>query len=442
MKRLKNNVRGISLAALLCLSLSGSTLSAQSMSLQNCIDYAIGHNVSIQQQELSRQNQEITLNSSKMNRLPDVNASVGQGWGFGRSTGRDGSTVDQTSSQTSFSIGASVPLFTGFRIPNQIKSNRYSLEAASATLEKARRDIGIQVATYYLNALYYKGMTLVQQRQLELDSVNCENAKALFEAGKRPESEVAAAEAQLAMSRHNLTEAQGNEILARLDLMQMLNLEGNVEQFSIQDIDTKKMGAEIEPADQVFHAALENHPSIMAAKYNLESSKYQLKATKSGYMPTLSFNASYSNSYYHLYNSQNMSLHKQLDLNGSEYLGLSLNIPIFDRFSTRNNVRQAKLNIESQHLALTEAQQNLRKEIQQAYWNAVKARENYASAQKAHQSTSLAYQYEAERYASGKGTNYDLQQASTNRQKAQHDELQAKYEFLMRLRILQFYNGQ
>lgn len=439
---MKNKTYLKAIAASVMMLAAASQAAAQSMSLQECIDYAIGHNTAIQQQELSRQNQEINLSSAKASRLPDVSASVGQGWGFGRSTSRDGSTVDQTSAQTSFNISASVPIFTGFRIPNQVKSNRYSLEAASATLEKARRDVGIQVATYYLNALYYKGLTAVQQSQYELEQANCRNAHALFEAGKRPESEVAAAEAQVAVSRHSLTEAQGNETLARLDLMQLLNLEGDVEQFSIQDIDTARLGTEIGSADLIFSAALQNHPSILAAKYNLESSKYQLKAAKSGYMPSLHFNASYSNSYYHLYNNQNMSLHKQLDLNGSEYLGLSLSIPIFDRFSTRNSVRQARLNIENQNLALTDAQLTLHKEIQQAYWNAVKARENYASARKASESTDLAYRYETERYAAGKGTSYDLQQAGANRLKAQHNELQAKYEFLMRIKILDFYNAQ
>lgn len=433
---------GLCWASVGCLACAASLAQAQSMDLQGCIDYAVEHNVNIQQQELQRQNQAIQLNSSKMSRLPDLSASVGQGWGFGRSTGRDGSTVDQTSAQTSFSVGASVPVFTGFRIPNQVKANKFSLEAATANLEKARRDVGIQVSTYYLNALYYKGLARVQREQLALDEANYRKAVALFEAGKRPESEVAAAEAQVAVSQHNLTEAEGNEVLARLDLMQMLNLEGNVEHFSIQDIDSSRLGEELKPADQIFNAALERHPAILSAKYNLESSKYQLKVSKSGYMPSLHFNASYSNSYYHLYNSQNMSLHRQLDLNGSEYLGLSLSIPIFDRFSTRNSVRQARLNIESQQLALSDAQQSLHKEIQQAYWNAVKARENFRSAQKAHASTELAYKYESERYAAGKGTSYDLQQAALSLQKSQHDEVQAKYEFLMRLKILDFYNEQ
>lgn len=424
-------------------TLLGSSLEAQAqtMSLGECISYALEHNTSIEQRRLAEENQRVQLDNSRSSRLPSLNASLGQGWGFGRSTSREGTTIDRTSSNTNFQLSTSVPLFTGLRIPNQIKADEFSLKAASENLRLARRNVGVQVATYYLNALYYRGLVDVQRRQLELDQSALDKARALYEAGKRPQSEVATAEAQVALSDHSLTEAVGNETLARLDLMQMLNLDGDVRQFGVQDIDTTNIltsGNETTPA-ALFDEAVATYPSILAAQYNLESSRYQLKVARSGYLPTLSLSASYSNSYNYVYDMENMKFGKQLDLNGSEYVGLSLNVPIFDRFQTRNSMRQARLNIESQNTALIEARQSLSKEIQQAYWNAQKARDNYASAQKANASTSLAYQYEEDRYESGKGTAYDLQQARTRLEKALHDELQAKYEYLMRMKILESY---
>lgn len=439
----------------LCLLLTAMTacsLQAQTMSLQECVSYALQHNTTIQQRRLAEDNQRVQLSNTRSSRLPSLDASLGQGWGFGRSTGRDGTTIDRTSANTSFSLSSSVPLFTGFRIPNQIKSEEYSLRAASENLRQAQRNVGVQVATYYLNALYYRSLLDVQRRQVELDRAALDKARALYESGKRPQSEVASAEAQLAMSEHSLTEAVGNETLARLDLMQMLNLEGDVQTFSIVDLDVNReeLGNVNPAADQssllttrssldIFDEAVATYPSILAAQYNLESSRYQLKAARSGYLPTLSFSASYSNSYNYIYDMDNMRFGKQLDLNGSEYLGLSLRVPIFDRFQTRNSLRQARLNIESQSTALIEARQQLNKEIQQAYWNAQKARDNYASAQKANASSSLAYQYEADRYEAGKGTSYDLQQARTRMEKAMNDEVQAKYEYLMRIKILESY---
>lgn len=435
-KMMKTNIL---IAVGLCLALS---LEAQTMSLHDCVDYAINHNISIEQQKIQQKTSEIDLNTKRYERLPEVSASMGQGFGFGRSTGRDGTTVDNTSANTSFNIGASLPIFTGFRINNEIKASEYSLKAATENLNKAKLDITVNVATYYLNALYYKGLTKIQEQQLALDKDALANAEALFEAGRKPESEVSAAKAQVAVSQHSLTEAQGNELIARLDLMQMLNLEGDVRDFQISDIDTTSLVGDIVSPESVFENAAETHPSIMAAKYNLENSKYQLKTTKSQLYPTLSLNASYSNSYYHTYNSDyNTSFGKQLDLNGSEYVGLSLNIPIFSKFSTRNSIRQARLQVENYNYALLEARQTLNKEIQQAYWNAAKARDNYFSSKSASESTGLAYRYEADRFAAGRSTMYDLQSARTKLEKAMQDEVQAKYEYLIRIKILEFYNG-
>lgn len=421
-----------------CLSASAQ----ECMSLQECVKYAIDHNIGIEQRKLQEQNAEITLQTAKYSRLPSLSASVGQGFGFGRSTGRDGSTVDQTSANTSFNIGTQVPIFTGFRIPNQIKADEYSLKAATENLEKAKRDITVSVASYYLNALYYKGLTGIQEQQLALDNEALSKAEALYEAGKRPESEVAAARAQVAMTEHSLTEAMGNELMARLDLIQMLNLNCDAEKFSVMELDTTNLLGDMPLPETVFAYAVETHPAIMAAKYNLEQSKYQEKVAKSSLMPTLSLSASYSNSYYHLYDYDfNSSFGKQLDLNGSEYLGFSLNIPIFSRFSSRNSVRQARLSVQNYNWALEEARQNLNKEIQQAYWNAAKARDNYSSAQKASESTKIAYRYEADRFGAGRSTAYDLQSARTKLEKALHDEIQSKYEYLIRVKILEFYNG-
>ncbi len=418
---------------------------AQTMSLQDCIAFALEHNNSIQQRELQRQNSEIELNSSKNTFLPSLSGSISQGWSFGRTTSEDSNSYSSNNStSTNFGLNAEMPLFTGFRVSNQIKSNEFALKAATANLEKARKDIGIQVASYYLNALYYKGLTGVQRRQVELDSIAVLKARALFEAGKKPASEVAAAEAQWAVSCHSMTEAVGNETMARLDLMQALNMEGNVESFAIMDIDTSNLSSQVTSADEIFAQAIEQYPSILAAKYNLESSRYDLKASRSGYIPTVSLHAGYSTTYQYLYDApfSQKGFGRQLADHAYKSVGLSVSVPIFDRFSTRNALRRARLNIESQNIALTEAQQSLHKEIQQAYWNALKARDNYTSAQKASASTTLAYQYESDRYESGKGTTYDLQQASNKHQKSLQDELQSKYEFLMRLKILEFYSSE
>lgn len=431
-------------------------LSAQTMSLSDCIHYAIDHNISVKQREINVENQEIMLENEKDTYLPSISANAGTGWSFGRTTSEDSNGYTQiNSSSSNFGLNASMPLFTGLRTYNQIKSYRSTLEAAVANLESAKQDVSIQIAQYYLSALFNKGLCDIRQHQVELDSVAVENARTQYESGRKPASEVATAEAQLALSRHSLTEAKGNVIMGRLDLMQAMNLEGNVEEFDILDIDCSDINADIAPADLVLSHALECHPSILAAKSNLQSSRYDLKAAQSGYLPTVSLNASYGTSYQHMYgsftdpmtnqkisySSIQKSFGRQLSDHANKYIGFSVNIPIFDRFQTRNSKRRANLQIENQQLALSNAQQSLNKDIQQAYWNAVKARDNYLSAQKAAASTDLAYHYESERYNAGKGTAYSLQQARTKLESAMNDELRSKYELLMRIKILDYYNG-
>lgn len=411
-------------------------------SLKECIDYALSHNITIHQQELSQEAQEISLHTSRMSRLPDLNASVGQGFGFGRSTGRDGSTVDQTSASTSFHISSSIPLFTGFRIPNQVKADKFSLKAATAQLEKARQDVSINVATAYLNALYYKGLEEIATQQVTLSREQLSVAQAMVLSGKKPQSEQAEAEALLASAQYDLTQAQGNTRMARLSLCQLLNLTTDFTTFEISEPDTSSViTGDMPLPDLVFEQAVSAHPAILAAGYELESSRHQMKVSRSYMMPSLSLNASYSNSYYYIYDHKNMGFADQMDLNGSEYIGISLSIPIFNRFATRNNLRQARLNIRSRELALTDARQTLHKEIQQAFYAALAARDNFASAQKAHTATRLSYQYESERYAVGRSTSLDLSSARQKLEKASQDALQAKCEYLLRMKILEFYNG-
>lgn len=422
------------------LLLSAHTANAQVMTLDQCIEYAMQHSHDLEQQRLNTENKKIQLNTTQMSRLPNLNASVGQGWSFGRGVSRDGTTVDRTSAQTSFQVGTSLPVFTGFRIPNQVKAQKFDVLAATEDLEAAKLNLSIQIAVYYLNALFYRSLTGIQHKQLDLDKEALKYATTLFEEGRKPKSEVAVAEAQVATTQKSLTEAQGNETMALLNLMQAMNMtESDMAKFAVCEVDTTNIDGNIDSAAELFARAVETNPSIRAAQYSLKSSEYNLKATRAGWMPTLNFNASYSNSYFYVYDQDNQSFGKQFNLNGSEYVGLSLSIPIFDRFQTRNAMRQARLSISSQNIQLAKAKLSLEKEIQQAYWNAINAHKSYESAQKAYASTSLAYNYEAERYAAGRGTAYELQQARTKMERSAQDEVQAKYDLIMRLKILEFY---
>lgn len=433
------------------LLLCAASISAQNKqwTLKECIDYAIDNNIDVQQRELETQNQEIEVNTAQMSRLPNLNANLGQQFGFGRSQDRDNVMVDNSSSMSSFNVQTSVPVFTGFRIPNQIKAKKLDLAASIEDLKKAKEDISLNITSYYLQVLFYKELLYIAQQQLELTQVQLDQTTKLVENGKTAISEVYQVQAQLAKDELTRTESGNNVMLALLDLSQLLNLTDeagfDIESPDITQLFLSDMEQLVTP-QSAYEYSLENRPAIQAAKFRLESSYKSLNIAKSQYYPSLNFSAGYSNNYYYNYNLPegvtNASFKNQLKNNGSESLGLTLSIPIFNRFSVRNQVRQSKLSIESQKLQLLNAKQTLYKEIQQAYYNAYASKDKFKSAEKAVEAARISFEFEETKYTNGRSTFLDYTNARTLLERSRAEEAQAKYEYIFRTKILDFYNGR
>lgn len=414
--------------------------------LRQCIDYATKNNIEIRQQELNTQNAAINLSTSKNSRLPNLNGQVDQG--FGRQQSASTGIIEQnTTSSTSFNLSSSLPLFTGFKIPNQIKSDELNLKAATETLNKVKDNMQLTVASYFLDVLFKKEILKVYEEQVQLSQIQLERTQSLVEAGKVPQSQLYDIRAQLANNELNVTTAKNDVDLSLLNLSQALNIR-NSEGFDIEaplldDVITDNISS-IQPVDQVYRSSLVVKPHVKEAEYKLESSKADLKVAQSGYWPTLDLSASYTNGFEHVYKSgfDNISPSTQLGDNGREFIGLSLRIPIFNRFQIRNQVRAARLNIENQQLVLDNVKLELYKEIQQAYQSAVAAQSKYASTEKAYQAAEEAFKYAKERYDVGKSTAYEFEEAQTKLLSSKSEQLQAKYDFVFRAKILDFYNGK
>ncbi|MEG1586546.1 MAG: TolC family protein [Bacteroidales bacterium] len=418
-------------------------------SLKQCIDYAIEHNIDIKQRKIETENKEIELNTAKMSRLPNLSAGLGESFGFGRSTGRDGVMEDRTSSQTSFSLETSVPVFTGFRIPNQVAAKKFDLAASLEDLNKAQEDLSLSITGYYLQTLFYKELLVIARQQVALTREQLAQTTIMVEAGKSPVSEQYETEAQLAKDELSLTESLNNVNLALLDLSQALNLEADADFDIVQpDINSLFLSDErvlLNPLD-IYAYSVENRPGIKAAGYLVKSSQRYLKIAQSAYYPTLNLGAGYSTNYFYNYNlaegSTNTGFGSQLRNNGSESLRLSMSIPIFNRLSTRNQVKQARLSIQSQQLSLEKAKQNLFKEIQQAYFNAVASKDKFASAEKSVKASRIAFYFEETKYKHGRSSALELSNARVRLEKSLAEEAQAKYDFVFRTKILDFYQGK
>ena len=441
MKRTK----GIIVLVFLCIS---TLLSAQSKpwSLEDCIRYALEHNISIKQLVIQKNSAEVDLNTAQMSRLPNLNASGSQNWNFGRTQIQSGMYENRSQSNTNLSIGSSIPLFTGFRIPNEIARNKLELEASVQNLEKAREDLALNVASLFLQVLFSKELLKINQEQLALSQTQIERTNALVEAGKVPLSQLYDIEAQVANDKVSVVQAENNLRLALLDLAQSLELQQS-EDFNIitpvfGDVVTEYMSS-VQPPQAVFNNAIQIKPVIKVQELRVKGAEKTLAIARSGYFPTLSMNMGLGTNYFYLYNKDyiNTSFSSQVKNNMGESIGLSLNIPIFNRFSVRNQVRNAQFNIENQQLELENAKKTLYKEIETAYLNALAAQEKYKASQQAIKSTSESFMYAKERYETGKSSVFEFNDARTRLIRSQSEEIQAKYDFIFRTKILDFYNG-
>ena len=444
---MKQIISSVALASFLFCLPAGAQETAKQWSLEECIRYAIENNIDLKQRELEQQSREVDLHTSKYSWLPSLNASVGENFGFGRSESKDGLIVDRNSANTTAGIQLSMPLLD-LKIPSDIAARKLDLKASFETLNKAKEDLSINVASYFLQALYNKEMLKIAELQVALSSEQVTKTEALYNAGKVPVSQLYDMKAQLAKDEVTLTESKNNVKLALLDLAQSLELERDGENFDILEPETgdavEQYMSSIIPPDQVYDHAVGFKPQIKEQEYLLESQKKMLKVAQAGYYPKLNFSAGYSNGYYHNFGDgdyNNASFSNQLKNNGQKSIGFSLSIPIFNRFQVRNSVRSARINIHNRELMVENSKKTLYKEIQQAYYNATAAQEKYVSSDKSMDASKIAFSYAEERYGAGKSTVFEYSEAKTKYAQSLAEQTQSKYNFIFRAKILDFYNG-
>ena len=428
-------------------SLGLGTANAQkAWSLRECCDYAIEHNISIKQQENQCRQQEIQLSTAKNSRLPDVNGSVGQNFSFGRGLTMDNTYTNTNTSSTSFQLGANLPLFTGFEIPNQIKLSKLNLEAATADLEKAKNDIRMQVAQAYVQILYDMEIADVAHRQIAIDSAQVVRLQAFVDNGKASEAELSQQKATMANSKLTATQADNNlklELLALSQLLEFPSPEGFTVVRPNPDELAKLMNQEklITP-DDIYAEALGVKPEILSQQLKLKGTEHSIKIAQAGHYPTLSLSGGLGTNYYTTSGFKSESFGKQLENNFSQYIGLNLSVPIFSRFQTRNRIRSARIDQANQQLQLDNTKKTLYKEIQQVYYNAQNAQSKEKSSAEAVQSSKDAFQLMQAKYENGKANITEFNESKNNYLKSESDLVQARYENLYQHALLEFYRGK
>ena len=237
--------------------------------------------------------------------------------------------------------------------------------------------------------------------------------------------------------------------MAVVDLCQLINykdVEGFVSEMSdlsdqsdLSDMSNSQLSTLLPTPDDVFSKALANRPSIEAQRNRVASAEFAVKETKAEFYPQLNLNASWGTGYYHTFNGNNPAFGNQFVDNGSEVIGLSLNIPIYNRMQVRHAVKRQQIALDEARLSEQELTDRLYKDIQSAYYNALAAQEKHTAAQKSRESAAKALEFAQSKYELGRLTTYEYNEAQTRLYRAEAEETQAKYEYLLRTRILEFY---
>ncbi|MDR0429514.1 MAG: TolC family protein [Tannerellaceae bacterium] len=424
--------------------------------LENCIQHAIEHNISIQRLKVQQKVADIQQNTARNSRLPDLNAAIIQDWNFGRS--QTYSEVDEPLSRTIAGGSSSIPIFTGFRIPNEKARTKLEFEAATQNLEKAKDNLSINITSLFLQVLFNKELVKINEEQLELTLSQVKKTALLVESGSVPSANLYDMEAQLAKDRVTVIEAQNNLELALLDLAQALELEDernfDIKAPSFSDKMLEDMFREIQPTQLIFENAFSTKPVIKEQEYRIASAEKTLKIAEADYLPNLNLVFEWGTGYLYRYNAKdiinpstnqtikaNESFSNQVKNNDFMLIGLKLTIPVFNRFETRNKVRIAKLDIQDRKLILEDTRKTLYKEIQTAHKNAMAAHEKYLASNDAIKFTSESFRHVQVRYDLAKLTPFEYNEVKTRFLQSQSEQVQAKYDYILRIKILDFYNG-
>jgi outer membrane protein len=411
---------------------------------QECVKYALEHNPNIRSQKIEIRNAELNVKTARQNRLPNLDLGLTQHFQLGKNLTVNNGYQTNNQSNTGIVLESEFLLFAGFQAKHRIAIENLNLDISLSCLEKAEKDVTLQIALQFLQILFYKELEKIHTEQIELTREQVTNTENLIKLGRVPQSYIYDVKAELASNEFALTQSSVKEQESLLLLKQLLDL-SDFQKFDIEipvfdDIENSLLLLPL--PDSIYSAALAFFPEIKMARQQLDVSRTQLLLSKSAYYPSISMYANYNNGYSHIFNTENRRLKDQLKGNERIGAGLSVSMPLFDRFAAKNKVSLSKIVIESQTLRLENAERALYKEIQLAYFDAVTAIKKWESGEKNREALQIAFQHIEQRYNAGKGTVYELLEGKTKLTKATMEQSQIKYELLFRLKILHFYMGK
>lgn len=428
---------------LLLVAISALSLSAQGrITLKRATELVIENNLQIKQAQFSEAISEENLQQSKLALYPTLNANTNLNFNFGRSIDPlTNQFVNQGITSTSGNVSSGAALFQGFQKINQISQNKLQLDADKSNTQKVKNDLVLAVVTNYLSVLNAQDLLLASQQQLAISNQQLDIEQKFFDVGNKTLADLSQAKSQVASAELNVTNAQNQVDLAFLNLAQLLELDPStvfeVEKPQIEDM--SKVNSAYSAVD-VFKSASSSFPDIRLAELRKQTLEKGIEIARGNYFPSLNlqsgFGTRYSNGSF-----RNATLGTQAKDNFNQFIGFGLSIPIFNGLAARSSVRRAKINFQNSVINEQLAKNNLNKVINQAVYDLRAAEKRYYSAQSAFQSSQEAFNVIEQRYTVGLVNSLDYNQAQTNLNKAQFDQIQSRYDFIFRSKVIDYYLG-
>ena len=420
----------------------------QPWGLQKCVDYSIENNIQVKQIKLKAESSKSNLQQSRIGIAPDLNASVSDAFQFGYTV--DPFTNDFTNNRVqslSASVNSNVTLFNGLQQVNSVKQNNYTLLADLQEIEEIKYSITVQVATAYLQILFDKELLEVAKNQLEISKGQEQRTKILVEAGSLAKGNLLEIQAQLATEELNKINAENNLRAAYLDLTQLLELDTTNFEIEVPNLADPSALFELDSVQRIYQESLDL-PQIKKQEYRLQSSEKSLDIAYGNLSPTVYLRGSYGSGYSSqgkFYDENQIPHDKpygdQFVDNRSLAIIIGVQIPLFNKFTVKNSISQSKIAYDNSKYQLDLAKRQLYKDIQQARNSAVSALAKFTASQKAEVAQQESFSYTQQKFDLGLVNSVDYNTAKNQLTKVQSDKVQAKFEFLFRINILNYYMG-
>lgn len=423
--------------------------------LEECVKYAVDNNITIKQTQLDSETAVIDKRGAVGSFLPSLNANASHSWNIGLNQDiTTGLLRNQTTQFTSAGANISVDIYKGLQNQNALRKANLSIVAAKYQLTKMQEDIALNVANAFLQVLFNKENLKVQLDQKAINQKQLLRSEELVKAGSVPRGDLLDIKATVASDNQKVIAAENALLISKLSLTQLLQLK-DFEKFDISDETSAKDENNIlsQTPTAIYDKAKDSRTELKIAQTNLEIAEKNVAIAKGGFQPTLrgfyNFNSRVSyadvpdfDSSGKLVGTKNPApFFEQFGNNKGQSFGAQLSIPIFNGFAAKNNVERSKVNLEKSKIAVEQQELDLQRNVYTAFTDAKGALKSYESSLVALEARQEAYNYAKEKYAVGMMNSFDFNQSQTLFSNAQSDVLRSKYDYIFKIKILEFYFG-